>query len=110
MRTVLEHEDLLAAKAKDALIAARKAAQKGSHDAAQVVIERALAVSELAREMRTRTRTSLSALGELADSLSESGNEALAHAQRELDARIADGRAFSARVRAQAKEFLSKDR
>ncbi|MBQ6390001.1 MAG: activase [Eggerthellaceae bacterium] len=110
MREVLEREDLLAARAKDALVSARKAAQQGASDAAEVVIARALAASELAREMRTRTRTSLNALGEAAEVLSESGDKALEHVQYEVAARIEEGRAFAARVSAQAREFIERPR
>ncbi|MBQ3328757.1 MAG: hypothetical protein IJG88_02275, partial [Eggerthellaceae bacterium] len=106
MREMLEREDLLAARAKDALIAARRLAQQGANDAANVVIERALAASELAREMRTRTKTSIAALAETAEQLSEQGNEAFVHVQKELTLRAAEARAFAVRVREQVEDFL----
>ena len=144
-RKVLEREDRLAALAKNALVAARKAAQRGMSDAAEAarrgasdaaeaarrgaddawrvaqqgpegvrdavrhgandavetITNRALAAYELAREMRTRTHGTLAHLSELADSLRDSGGEALAHAQSELSARVTDGRAFAERIRQQ---------
>ncbi|MBR0404629.1 MAG: activase [Eggerthellaceae bacterium] len=108
MRDVLEREDLMAARAKDALVAARKAAQQGANDAAEMMIERALAASELAREMRTRTRTSIGVFTEVAEQISESGGEALAHAQKEVLTRIEDGRAFAARVQMRVRDFLDR--
>ena len=108
MRDVLESEDQLTARAKDALTAARKAAQHSASDAAEMVTSSALAAYEMAREMRTRTRESLSALTELTESLDESRKEAFAHAQEELSARLHDGRAFADKVRARAQDIVSK--
>lgn len=109
MREVLEREDALAARAKDALAAARKAAQQGASDAAAIVTERALAAAELTREMRTRTRDALAQVTEVAASLGESGGEALSHAQDEIRIRIADGRAFADRIAEQAKSIVNRD-
>ena len=108
MREVLEREDALAARAKDALTAARRAAQQGGRDAANVVVERALSAYELARQMRTRTHVALSTVGELAEMLGESGSEAVARVQKELAARVEDGRSFAMRVRDQARDFLER--
>ena len=106
IREVLEREDLLTARAKDALAAARKAAQQGASDAASVVTERALAAYEMAREMRTRTRVALGAISEIAEQLDDARAGAMARAQQELEHRIADGRVFADRIRAQARDFL----
>ena len=103
MREMLEREDHLAARAKDALAAARKAAQQGANDVTDAVTSKALAVAELTREMRTRTRTALAQASELANALSDAGGDALAHAQEELDARITAAHAFAARIAEQAK-------
>ena len=108
MRTVLEREDRLAARAKDALMAARKAAQQGASDAADTVTRSALAASEMTREMRTRTRTTLASITEIANELGESGEEALAHVQDELRARTADVRAFAARIADQANSIANR--
>ena len=108
MREVLEREDRLAARAKDALVAARKAAQQGAGDVAEVVTAKALAVSEMTREMRTRTRTALASVSEIANNLGDAGGEALAHAQEELGTRIEDGRAFATRVYEQARNLVEK--
>ena len=108
LRDMLEKEDELAARAKDALTSARKAAQQSSRDAAEIVVERALAASELAREMRTRTRTTISTLVEIADTLSSSRSDALERAQKEVVARANDGRAFAERARAQARDLLER--
>ena len=108
MREVLEKEDALAARAKEALMAARKAAQQGANDAAAAVTERALAAAELTREMRTRTRDALAQATETAAALSESGNEAIVHIQDELLARRDDARAFAARIVEQAKSLSGK--
>ena len=109
MRSVLEREDQLAAQAKDALVAARKATQQGASDAAEKVTAAALAVYEMARVMRTRTRNGLNAASEAAEAISESGGEALAHAQKEISLRVEEGRAFAARVRAQAMSLADRD-
>ena len=108
MREVLEREDVLAARAKEALMAARKAAQQGANDAAAAVTERALAAAELTREMRTRTRDALAHATEAAAAISESGNEAIAHIQDELRARSEDARAFAARIAEQSKNLSNK--
>ena len=108
MREVLEREDHLAARAKDALVAARKAAQQGAGAAADAVTGQALAVAEMTRAMRTRTRTALASLSEAANNLGDAGGEALSHAQEELTARVKDGRAFAARVLEQARNLIEK--
>ena len=108
MREVLEREDHLAARAKDALVAARKAAQQGAGAAADAVTGQALAVAEMTRAMRTRTRTALASLSEAANNLGDAGGEALSHAQEELTARVEDGRAFAARVLEQARNLIEK--
>lgn len=108
MREVLEREDHLAARAKDALVAARKAAQQGAGAAADAVTSRALAVAEITRAMRTRTRTVLSSLSETANNLGDAGGEALTHAQEELASRMEDGRAFATRIREQARNLIEK--
>ena len=83
----------------------RDAVKQGAGDAVETVTARALAVYELAREMRTRTHGTLSHLSELADGLRDSGGEALTHAQSELAARVNDGRAFADRVRRQVEDL-----
>ena len=108
MKAILELEDELAARAKDALTAARKAAQYGAGDAFDAVTERALAVSEMTREMRTRTRAALQMAADTANDLRESGDEALTYAQEELWLRIADAHDFAARVVEQAGNIVNK--
>ncbi len=108
MRETLAQEDVLAARARQALTDARKAASQGASDAAATVIERALAASEMTREMRTRTRDSLTQVTEAAASFGESGGEALAHIQDELRMRLNDARAFAARIAEQAKSLSGK--
>ena len=107
MRAILEREDRLAAQAKDALTAARKAAQLGANDAAERLTSSALAAYEMTRVMRTRTRTSLTSLTEIANNLGESGSEALAHAQEEIRIRVNEGRSFAARIVEQAKDLVN---
>ncbi len=109
MRMVLTREDHLAARAKDALAAARKAAQQGASDAADAVTRSALAASEMTREMRTRTKAALTAMSDMAASLGESGSEALSHAIPELQARLEEGRAFAARIAEQAQSRIDRD-
>ena len=92
----------MVARAKDTLVAARKVAQEGAGEAAEAALAAALSVYEIAREMRTRTRGTLGAASEFADALGEQGNEPLERVQREMAARLDDGRAFARRVHAQA--------
>ena len=108
MREVLEREDNMAARAKDALAHARIYAQQGASDAADHVTASALAAYEIAREMRTRTKESLNALSELAEEIGESGSEALSHAQHEISVRVEDARAFADRIRKRADEIASR--
>ena len=108
MRVVLDKEDHLAARAKEALASARKAAQQGAADAADKLAPKALAAYEMANSMRTRTRDALFAASEMADNLSESGSEALERARGEIAARIEDGKAFAARIAEQAKSLVGR--
>ena len=50
----------------------------------------------------------MSTVGELAEMLGESGSEAVARVQKELAARVEDGRSFAMRVRDQARDFLER--
>ena len=103
MRGVLEREDVLAARAKDALVAARKAAQSGASDAAATVIEQALEAAELTREMRTRTHAVLGQVSNLSENMQESRSEAIARFQDEMRARILESRAAAVRIRKRAR-------
>ena len=108
MRSVLAREDHLAAQAKDALAAARKAAGHSADDAAKTAVASALAVYELTREMRTRTHEALTLASEIAANLSDSGTETLARAQNELRLRADDARAFALRVSDRAKSLAEQ--
>ena len=108
MRNVLEQEDLIAARAKDALAAARKASQAGADDVSAQITASALAAYEMSREMRTRTRENLARISEIADGIGESGSEALTHVQEELQLRISDGRAFTSSLRDRAHDLLNR--
>ncbi len=108
IREVLEREDRLAARAKEALIGARKAAQHGASGVSDTVTSKALAVSEMAREMRTRTRGALSLVSEFANNIGGAGGEALSHAQEELCLRFEDARSLAARIREQAHNIGEK--
>ena len=108
MHRVLDQADRLAARAKDALATARKAAQQGASGAADAVASNALAAYEMASSLRARARDALSAAAEMADGLGESGAETLEHARAEVAARLDDGRAFAARIAEQAKTIAGR--
>ena len=112
MREVLEREDHLVARAKEALSAARIAARDSANDAADRVTSSALAAYEMVRTMRTRTHEGLALASEIAEALGESLEDsrdaAFAHAQEELAARIEDGKAFAARIAEQAKTLVGR--
>ena len=105
MRRILDREDHLAARARDSLAAARKAAQHSATEAADTLTAKALAVYEMTNSMRTRTRNALASAIELADNLGESSAEALEHVHEEIALRIEDSRAFVARIAEQARNL-----
>ena len=112
MREVLEREDHLVARAKEALSAARIAARDSANDAADRVTSSALAAYEMVRTMRTRTHEGLALASEIAEALGESLEDsrdaAFAHAQEELAARIEDGKAFATRIQMRASDLVGR--
>ena len=119
MRDILEQEDRLAASARDALAAARRAAQQGASDAAESVTQAALRAYELARDMRTRTRQALTAaqetLSELSagasntiSNLSDGAGETLSHTAAELQTRANDARTFANRLIEEARKLSNR--
>ena len=103
VRGVLDQADRLAARAKGALAAARKAAQRGATGAGDVVTANALAVYEMASSLRARARDTLGTVVEAADGLGESGVEAFDRIRAEAAVHFKESREFAARIADRAK-------
>ena len=131
MRGVLEREDALTARAKEALLAARAAAQSGADaafetvqsgadaaaqaahtgadEAAKMAVAAALRVYDLTREMRTRTHASLTAATEMTAQFGNTSTDAFektqANMQAAITARLADAHEVLTRIREQARSL-----
>ena len=111
MRDTLEREDHLAASAREALAAARRAAQqaqKGASDAADSVVAAALRAYELARDMRTRTRQSMAAAQEMLANVGDDATETLGRVADEIQVRVNDARMFATRLIEEAHKLSNR--